>query len=258
MTIPTTAVKMDVVAFEFGAPNYAMSSLYRTNGYVPTDQPDIGYGTVPTGGAIDLAVFRGATIRAVPTTTPFGSTSSGGTWTITYGTTDGEGVTTYTTISGWGYPLIANIHWIGANYYTLGGVFSGTSLVADSKAAPNFTITNPNKGRSVQFAINTKFFISTHQVMRFNIYRSDGTLIAQTPYYDYNRLTGVGAGVGGSGALTTDGYWQAYLTGYDTIPPLSTYTYYGSIDSYWNGDYNYGGYYPSGMLYAQAVQNAVV
>lgn len=95
--------------------------------------------------------------------------------------------------------------------------------------------------------------------MRFMLYRSDGTLIATTPYYDYNRLTLVGAGVYFLNDLEANaGIWRKVLTGYDNIPPNTTYTYYGRIESYWNGDYNYGGADPSGLLYAQAVQNAVV
>ena len=263
MTISTTNVTLSAIKTEFGGPDYALSSYYRTAGYVPTDQPDQGYGLIPTSGTISLSSFRGATIRTVATTTPFGSTSSGGTWSIYSQTgTDSEGNPTYGTITGWGYPLIANTHWVGSETVTLGGIYSGTTTTADVNNSPTFTITNPNKGRTVQFAINLKFFVSTHQAMRFMLYRSNGTLIAASPssttYSDFNRLNGVGAGVAGNGNLSTDGYWQVYLTGYDNIPGNTTYTYYARIESAWNGDYNYGAGYPSGLLYAQAVQNALV
>jgi hypothetical protein len=77
MTIPTTSVSLSAIATEFGAAiNTPLGSFYRGGTYVNTQQPDMGYGLIPTSGTISFSSFRNATKAFIFNYTPTGTVTN--------------------------------------------------------------------------------------------------------------------------------------------------------------------------------------
>lgn len=142
MPIPTTNVRFSAIQTEFGGSNpIAFSEYYRGGSYVPSNQPDAGYGLIATSGAISVGPFRGQTkVRTYSAMNGFnyyGIVNDGTTEAYINMNVDPVGLyyMTYNNANGnpfWTNPTqinIGNTHWIRVDITssTGGGTFSGTT-----------------------------------------------------------------------------------------------------------------------------------
>ena len=103
----------------------------------------------------------------------------------------------------------------GAGDYSQGYVNSGTYSVTNNCVLQ----------QTVNVAVT--FYYGSHVITDSRIYRSDGTLLYDTGHVDWNFNV----------VYHSTQYRTFTIT--DTIPAQTTYGYYGSMATFYNGDYNY-------------------
>ena len=236
MTIPAAPNPLGLsnLQTEFGgAAPTSLSEYYKGGAYVSSSHP----AGIPTSGRIALSQFRGITnmppaLSDISDLAAFAGTSWSFSWTETGGSRCQ--ITYNYSVGSQGYPLMTGAY-NSDDTAQLGGNRSGGVTIASAggydyrgRPSPTFTISNP-QFMTAQFRIRANWWSHSHTRINWMVYESNGTLLSQTGYVDYN-FNVVHRNPGG--ARTTS----------DTVVNIaanSSRTFYVRADGYWNGDYDY-------------------
>jgi hypothetical protein len=185
-------------------------------------------------GSFNLSVIRGVppALANILDLASFLGTS----WSFSWSETSGSRcqITTNYSVGSQGYPLITGAY-NSDDTAQLGGNRSGGVNIASAsgrdyrgRASPTFTISNPQY-MTAQFRIRANWWSHSHTRINWMVYESNGTLLSQTGYVDYNfNVTHRNPG----GARTIS----------DTVVNIaanSSRTFYVRADGFWNGDRDY-------------------
>ena len=249
MTTPASPnpISLADVQTEFGGSNpISLGEYYKGGSYVPTSIT----ANIPSSGAIDLSIFRGVT-KAPPDLSNYVNLAnfSSYNWTQSWQEDIGNRVPNIVTksVGAAGYPLICN-QYTWDDVVNFSGATTGTTTNRSApgsniygKPSPSFTMSNP-QWLPARFTLTAVYGVHSHTRINFMFCRSDGTVLLQSGYQDYN-FNVVHSNPGGT---------TYTLTGTFDIPANSSVTYYFLCNAQWNGDYEYAFHWWSGIKSANA------